>query len=145
MHYGMVWRRWLYTIEPLSICCVMTPGLGKDIRCHVWPYSFLCLHITRSDIRLHLKWAVSLVMAHGHWIFHTWVCVGMNELTYPLYHPSGLGKTFEKKVTKLIYVYLFAKLFYKHYPSLFRINSTTSTHRTCGQVDKGTLIHYHQT
>ena len=24
----------------LVLCCLMTPGLSKDIRCHVWPYFF---------------------------------------------------------------------------------------------------------
>ena len=23
-----------------GLCCLMTPGLSKDIRCHVWPYFF---------------------------------------------------------------------------------------------------------
>ena len=52
----------------------MTHGLSKDIQCHVWPYSFLCLHITRSDIMPHKKWAVSLVIADGHLIFLTGLC-----------------------------------------------------------------------
>ena len=38
-----------------NLCCLMTPGLSKDIQCHVWPYSFLCLQITRSDIRPHIN------------------------------------------------------------------------------------------
>ena len=50
----------------LGLCCLMTPGLSKDIQCHVWPYFFPNLHITRSDIRPHIKWAVSLVIAYGH-------------------------------------------------------------------------------
>ena len=41
---------------------LMTPGLSKDIWCHICQYSLLCLQITRSDIRLHMKWAVSLVI-----------------------------------------------------------------------------------
>ena len=31
--------------------CLVTPCLIKDIRCHVWPYFFLNLQITRSDTR----------------------------------------------------------------------------------------------
>ena len=34
------------------LCCFMTPGLRKDIRCHVWPFFKTC----RSDIRPHIKW-----------------------------------------------------------------------------------------
>ena len=46
------------------LCCFMTPGLSKDIRCHVWPYvSKLAIHQI-ADIRSHIKWAVSLVIAH---------------------------------------------------------------------------------
>ena len=34
-----------------DLCCLMAPGLSKDIRCHVWAYSSLCLQITGPDIR----------------------------------------------------------------------------------------------
>ena len=66
----------------------MTPGLTKDIWCHVWPYSFLCLQITRSDTRPHAKWAVSLVIADGHLIFLSGFCwyVWVNRLTI---NPKG--------------------------------------------------------
>ena len=29
--FGLVW---------FGLCCFLTPGLGKDILCHVWPYFF---------------------------------------------------------------------------------------------------------
>ena len=33
-----------------DLCCVMTPGLSKDIRCHVWPYfSKLAIHQIRHQ------------------------------------------------------------------------------------------------
>ena len=35
---------------------------------------FLKLQITRSDIRTHIKWAVSLVIAYGHFIFLGGLC-----------------------------------------------------------------------
>ena len=38
-------------------------GLCKEIRCCVWQLSSLCVQITKSDIRLQIKWAVSLVIA----------------------------------------------------------------------------------
>ena len=47
------------------LCCLMTPGLSRDIWWHVRPHSF-CLQITTPDIRPHAKWAVSLVVADGH-------------------------------------------------------------------------------
>ena len=47
------------------------------------------VQISRSDIRPHIKWAVSLVIAYGHFDFpqgFVWVRMG---LTYSLYHPRG--------------------------------------------------------
>ena len=38
-------------------------------------------HVTRSDTRTHIKWAVSLVIAYGHFdIPHgfAWVCTGQH-------------------------------------------------------------------
>ena len=71
----------------VGMCCLMTPGLSKDIRCHVWPYFFfLNLQITRSDIRPHIKLAVNLMIANGHFnlpLGFVWV------ITYSLYHPRG--------------------------------------------------------
>ena len=40
---------------------------------------FLTLQVTRSDIRLHIKLAVSLVIAYGHFNLpqgFVWVCMG---------------------------------------------------------------------
>ena len=48
---------------------------------------FLNLQITRSDIRPHVKWAVSLVITYGTFKSSSQVCVGMYGLTYPLYRP----------------------------------------------------------
>ena len=40
--------------EWFGLCCLMTPGLNKDIWCHLWPYfSKLANHRHRSDIRSH--------------------------------------------------------------------------------------------
>ena len=47
----------------LSLFWLMTHGHSKDIRCQVWPYSFLYLQITGADIRTQAKWAVCLVIA----------------------------------------------------------------------------------
>ena len=62
-----------------SRCLVPGPGPSKNIWCHVLPYSFLCMQITRSDIMPHVKWAVSLVITDGYLIFPmglVWVCMG---------------------------------------------------------------------
>ena len=45
---------------------VMALGFSKDIRCHVWPYAFLCLQITSKEIGPQTWWAVSLVLAGCH-------------------------------------------------------------------------------
>ena len=52
---------------------------------------FLNLRIIKTDIRPHIKLAVSLVTAYGH--FNTSIflrgCAGMHGLTYSLYHPRA--------------------------------------------------------
>ena len=45
----------------------MTPGLTKDILGVMYDHTFFFnLQIARSDIKPHIKWAVSLVFAYGH-------------------------------------------------------------------------------
>ena len=69
MHFNKVWS---------DVYCLMTPGLSKDIQCHVGPVS-INLQITKSDIRSHRKWTVSLVISCVHFNFlkglcgYTWV------------------------------------------------------------------------
>ena len=58
----------------LSLCCLMTLSLSKGIWCHVWPYTlFLCLQLTRSDIRPCAIRTVSLVIADDRLIFRQYV------------------------------------------------------------------------
>ena len=62
----------------LGLCCLMTPGLSKDIRCHVLrPYfSKLANHQNRHQATH--KWPASLVIAYGHFNFpqgFVWVCM----------------------------------------------------------------------
>ena len=65
------------------VCFVlMTPGLSKGIRCHVWPHTSLYLQITISHIRPYLKLAVSLMIADGHFIN-----VNVNVSVYSLKSP----------------------------------------------------------
>ena len=55
----------------------------------------LNLQITRSDIRPHIKWAVSLVIAYIWALQYSLVvCAGVYGLTYSLYHPRG-GYSYE--------------------------------------------------
>ena len=54
-----------------------SPGLSKDIWVSCMIILFLNLRITRSDIRPHIKWEVSLVIAYGHFNLpqgFAWVC-----------------------------------------------------------------------
>ena len=65
----------------------MTPGLSKDIRCHVWPYFPSTCKWKRPEIQ-HIKRAVSLVIAYDHHNLpqrFVWV----DGLTYLLYRPQG--------------------------------------------------------
>ena len=69
----------------LGLGCLMTPGLRTFGV--MYDHTFLDLQITRSDIRPHINWAVSLVIAHGHFNLSQAFFVGMYGLTYSLYHP----------------------------------------------------------
>ena len=67
---------------------LMTSGLSKGHSVSCVDHTFPNLQITRSDIRPHIKWAVSLVIAYGHFNLprgFVWVCMR----TYSLYHPRG--------------------------------------------------------
>ena len=46
------------------VCCLMTPGLSKEFSV-IYDHTFYKqVQISRSDIRPHIKWAVSLVILH---------------------------------------------------------------------------------
>ena len=85
------------------LCCLMTPGLSKNIQHHAWPFSALCLQITISDIRSQVKRAVSLVIANGQFDLpcqpcncrcplwsSSGVCVVMHRIMYSLYCCWGM-------------------------------------------------------
>ena len=47
----------------------------------MYGHAFLSLQINRSDIRSHIKWAVSLVITFGHFNIpqrFVWVCMGLH-------------------------------------------------------------------
>ena len=46
----------------VGFALLMTPDLSRDVQC----LAFQNLQITRSDIGPYIKWAVSLVIAYGH-------------------------------------------------------------------------------
>ena len=66
------------------MCCIMTPVL-VSVRTFgvMYDHTFLNWQITRSDIWPHIKWAVSLVIAYGHFNFPQGLCghVWVNILT----------------------------------------------------------------
>ena len=65
---------------------------GHSVSCMTILFQTI-LQITRSDNRPHIKWALSLVIACGHFDFcHGFVLVyGMYGITYSLHHPRGSG------------------------------------------------------
>ena len=60
------------------VCCLMTPGLSKDIRCRM-TILFLNMQIARLDTRPNVKCAVSLVIEDDHLNLPQalGICVGM--------------------------------------------------------------------
>ena len=68
------------TPKPLFI--LMTLGFSKDIQCHARPYF---TELAGNNIRSHIKWVVSLVIAYGCFNLPRGVCVGMYGLI--LHHP----------------------------------------------------------
>ena len=76
-----------------QVCCWMTPGLSRDIRCHVWPYfSKLANHqIRHQPIRSGLSvWWLHMVTL----IFLRGLCgyVWVNVLTLPPLRVTRLGR-----------------------------------------------------
>ena len=58
----------------------------------MYDHTFLNLQIATSELRLHIKWVVSLVIAYGHFNFpNGFVWVHMYGLTYSLCHPRARG------------------------------------------------------
>ena len=82
----------------------MIPGLGEDIRCHV--YSFLRLQITRAVIRPQVKLAVNLVIEDGHFNLPQGLCgyVWVNTLTFVT--PEGFAHfdSFDAEHTSTLHV-----------------------------------------
>ena len=73
----------------LGLGCLMTPGLGKDIQCQVWPY-FSKLANHQSDVRPDIKLVVSLVIAYGHFN----------------YHPQGSNASYEHRIIMNFHFFL---------------------------------------
>ena len=78
----------------------------------MYDHTFLSLQITRSDVRPHIKWAVSLVIADDHLIFLMGLCgyVWVNILTLS---PSR-GDRKEDDHTKTLIVLTVIRCHYTH-------------------------------
>ena len=81
--------KWASGAAPL--CCLMTPGLRLSVRTFgiMYDHTFLSLHITRSEIRPHIKWAANLVIAYGHAYQELLFCVKQEEI-----QDKGLNKCY---------------------------------------------------
>ena len=69
------------------LCYIVTPGLNKDIWCHVWPCSVRCLQMTGMDIWPQVKWTVNLGLQMAA-LISLRSLYGMYGLTCSLYHPE---------------------------------------------------------
>ena len=76
----------LHNVWVWVLYCLMTPGLNKDIRCHVSPYSFPDSQITRSDFRRQVKLDVSLMIVDGHFLHTSFCGYGLVKIRY---HPKS--------------------------------------------------------
>ena len=84
-----------FKIPKVVIKYIKLQNYGRQ--CHIWPYVFPNLQITRSDIRPH---KVGCQPGDCVWSFYSSseVCVGMYGLTYSLYHPPRVGKKGESVI-----------------------------------------------
>ena len=45
---GWIWIQVVtFSLQQMTLYCLMAPGLSKDIQCHVQSYYILCLQITK--------------------------------------------------------------------------------------------------
>ena len=74
----------------LSLCCLMTPGLSKNIWCHVWPCIFCtCKSPDKTSPMPKVSYPLGnciLYMAAKSSSYISRVCIGMYGLTDSLYH-----------------------------------------------------------
>ena len=74
-----IWRRWSHL--SLGLCGLMTPGLSKDIQCHLW----LCFSkLANHQIRWSAWWLHMVTL-----IFNRALC-GYDGLTHSFYHPQDV-------------------------------------------------------
>ena len=92
----------------MDLCCLMTPGLRTFVSCMTILY--LNLLITRSDIRLHIKWTVSLVTAYGYFNLPQGLCGYVW-----VHHPRGVSLDEPCNLTRSI----------SNYKVLFIVNRNT--------------------
>ena len=61
-----------------ALCCLMTPGLGKDIQCHVWPSSFLSQIVKSYSLQM------ATLIFHRRLCGYAWL--NLLTLSLPRYH-----------------------------------------------------------
>ena len=116
--FNDTWSQWWYLVSCMTIL-------------------FINLQVTRSDIRLHIKWVVRLVIAYGHYS-SSGVCVGMYGLTYSLYRlckPVTIAILFRSTNTlfKIVSAFLWHKYELNMNMSMWTDNDTHQSHqRTTG-------------
>ena len=81
------------------VCVVLWHLISERVFGAKYDHTFLNLQITRSDIRPHIKWPVSLVIAYGHFNLPqgiVWVCMSSHthfitpraQMTHLMKHTS---------------------------------------------------------
>ena len=93
----------------------MTPGLSKDIRCHVWSY---IVYTCKSDIRPYIKWAVSLVIFTS--IFLRGLCgyIWVNILTLS---PQDFRRSYSISINSRTYARIYITEAFSFHFNLFNI------------------------
>ena len=104
IHYSGLHESWEWEIkDPYEtgwvLHCLMTFDLNKDIRCHIWPYSILCLQITKLEVRPWVKWAICLVITE-------WYGRSTAVKSQPNRHPQWLSQLSKAKFFRYIIIFI---------------------------------------
>ena len=55
--------------EVLGLCCLMTPGLSKDIQCHVWDSMRKLMQVVNRVLHIHLIYCILYYLCQGDYVF----------------------------------------------------------------------------
>ena len=114
---GTVYQVQLGTVSTFVLLKDTWSQQGHSVSCMT--ILFLNLQITRSDIRPHIKWAVSLVIAYGHFNLpqgFVWVC--MSSHTHFI-TPKGTDDTADETHFILFFSKCFRNVFYANKEIIF--------------------------